>query len=548
MKKLTLIVSALALVLGLAQCAKRPNMPVVGGVEPSTKTITFTTNGGGGAKGCFDQNGGLLNYAWDMNDVLYVYVQDSGAEFTGGDYLGKMDCVSISPDDKYSATFEGTFTAQFPETGWIRFVHCGSAVKMEGGSTKEDVDFSTQDGSIETISNKVVAIWDEAFDEDCTFVFENRELIVKFGVVRFSFEKFDETGNITLDGTVNNGLKVNAHGGVEYLSGTSSTLKEIESRKTEYYVALMKSDKLMYKFTQNKEFAYKEAAIADGTFYTANADGASVVLDVLPDGALPGAFSVSDTKQVYFSKGNLTCDAAASATFGFDAYQWYCNDTKWDDPYVSHFYYKDYEHIAQSYAETETSGYGGTGCFFANISANEYTTPNPDFVVNGVQGKYRAPSGDEMKYMFESRSGSINGVTKTAGELMGSAKVDGVAGYMILPDVFTLPEGLEFTHGGSFGYPNTVNNTYSEEEFLKMEAAGAVFLPGVAYRDGNIIHTGTYCKFLYYWLSDPTIGGDGTAHAFRLDNVDYGSCASLHVEQDGLLHHAYTVRLVCEAK
>ncbi|MDO5342294.1 MAG: hypothetical protein Q4F69_07580, partial [Bacteroidia bacterium] len=181
MKRFGLIISALALVLGLAQCAKKPNMPTFGGVEPSTKTITFTTNGGGD-KGDFTQVSDVLNYKWNKyNDVIHVYLENTeGENFTGGDYLGEMHIVSMADD--YSATFEATFTADFPNRGIIRFVHCGADVNVEKGNSA-DVDFSTQDGSIETISDKVIAVCDQKITEDCTYKFDDCNLTVQFGVV-----------------------------------------------------------------------------------------------------------------------------------------------------------------------------------------------------------------------------------------------------------------------------------------------------------------------------------------------------------------------------
>ncbi|MDO5342137.1 MAG: hypothetical protein Q4F69_06760 [Bacteroidia bacterium] len=311
MKKFSLIISVLALVMGLSQCQKRPNAPVFGAV-PSTKTITFTTNGGGNAKGNFDQNGGELNYAWSMGDVLYVYVQGEGSEFTDGNYLGEMHPVSIT--GKYSATFQGTFTASYPETGWIRFVHCGTAVNVnveEGAS--DVVDFSTQDGSIATVSSKVIAICDQKITDGCTYNFEDCSLAVQFGVVKFSFGKFEGNSDVTLSEVAETGLKLNANGTVTYKAGTASTLGNMSANKTAYYTVLMPKDETTYKFTCGGQSATKKAKIEAGVFYSRKYEaGEPVVLDVLPEGSLPGEFSVSETEKIRFSKGNLYYDNSES--------------------------------------------------------------------------------------------------------------------------------------------------------------------------------------------------------------------------------------------
>ena len=86
----------------------------------------------------------------------------------------------------------------------------------------------------------------------------------------------------------------------------------------------------------------------------------------------------------------------------------------------------------------------------------------------------------------------------------GSIVVDGVTyhGHILLPDDWTLPDGLSFV-------PNKrdwTTNTYTKNQWYDMEAAGAVFLPaaGLRYREnGSAEVTGVdLCNLIgYYWSS-----------------------------------------------
>lgn len=77
---------------------------------------------------------------------------------------------------------------------------------------------------------------------------------------------------------------------------------------------------------------------------------------------------------------------------------------------------------------------------------------------------------------------------------------------VLLPDEWTLPEGLSFTSGNS-GWANV----YSPDQWGQMEANGAVFLPAAGYRDdGELTEVGNYCA---YWSSSHY---DAT-HVYELD-------------------------------
>ena len=65
---------------------------------------------------------------------------------------------------------------------------------------------------------------------------------------------------------------------------------------------------------------------------------------------------------------------------------------------------------------------------------------------------------------------------------------------MILPDVWQLPDGCRFTQNAS-GY---TTNSYSEGQWAKMEAAGAVFLPAAGERVETVFRMNSTPRGLYW--------------------------------------------------
>ncbi|MBO7316646.1 MAG: hypothetical protein J6U44_05745, partial [Paludibacteraceae bacterium] len=80
-------------------------------------------------------------------------------------------------------------------------------------------------------------------------------------------------------------------------------------------------------------------------------------------------------------------------------------------------------------------------------------------------------------------------------ELIGVAQVNGVNGLILLPDGWTSPDGITFKSG--FHSNNGVDyyaayQTFTADQWSKMEAAGAVFLPAAGDRDGSDVRSVQY--------------------------------------------------------
>jgi len=207
---------------------------------------------------------------------------------------------------------------------------------------------------------------------------------------------------------------------------------------------------------------------------------------VVPDGAISGQFSVSATKKVYFSKGNLRY---ASGTWSFF-------DNQYD--YFTTHDGTNWEHFGWS---TSATTYG------MNTSTSN-STYSGDFVDWGSNSDLQTALGTgwftlssaEWTYLFNTRSASTVGGTENG--RYAKAKVNDVQGIILFPDTYTHPDGVTAPTGVNVtGNAGWNGNSYTVADWTKMEAAGAVFLPAAGSRDGSPV--GYLGKYGNYWSATP---------------------------------------------
>lgn len=205
-----------------------------------------------------------------------------------------------------------------------------------------------------------------------------------------------------------------------------------------------------------------------------------------------GKFSVSDTKQVYFSKGNLqatTTDFGANWTWAFAAHQW---------DYVGN----DAANTSMKTDGTGTVTANGTVDLFgwvgassswtsaaqwgisASITSADYGTVDDEALksdwgnVPGIGTGWRTLTKAEWEYLFNERSvkgGTGNGHSYTLGKTVNSTN-----GVVIYPDNYT-------------------GAAYAGSDWNNFEAAGCVFLPAGGNRNGTLITSVDLGG--YYWTS-----------------------------------------------
>ena len=254
-------------------------------------------------------------------------------------------------------------------------------------------------------------------------------------------------------------------------------------------------------------------------------DGQAPIDPPSGDGVLPGAFSVSATLQVHFSRGNLQYRASAN-TWRFAEHQY------------------DYVGNANSNIRFNYSGWidlfgwgtsgwnSGAVCYQPWSTSTDASAYYPGgSYTNGLTGAYaeadwawhnaisnggnaahhwRTLTSTEWDYLLNSRT--------NASSKRGTGNINGVGGLIILPDSWAQPSGCpEFNPGFASSDGDWTHNSYTLAQWAQMEAAGAVFLPAAGYRDGtDVSFVGTSAL---YWSSTPLYGGDACGIDFYSGNL-----------------------------
>ena len=220
---------------------------------------------------------------------------------------------------------------------------------------------------------------------------------------------------------------------------------------------------------------------------------------IIPDGVLPGSFSVSATQQVHFSQGNLQYQASTN-TWRFAEHQYDYVGTQTADNngcYGGNVSGSDNRNISSTYSGwIDLFGWGTgdnptlTSRDYADFSTFVDWGSNPISNGGNAAHLWRTLTKAEWYYLLEGRPG--------ASSKFAAGNINGVGGLIILPDNWTQPSECAFTSGFA---PDWTLNSYTLAQWEQMEDAGAVFLPAAGQRDSAYVEYAGV--FGYYWSSDP---------------------------------------------
>ena len=243
-----------------------------------------------------------------------------------------------------------------------------------------------------------------------------------------------------------------------------------------------------------------------------------------------GKFSVSADKQVRFSPGNLQYNPAN------DVWRFATTQTE----YIG----TANNNISPTYnGWLDLFGWGtGDTPTKSTSTSNSYSTYvdwGTNKIGNDAPNTWRTLSGDEWMYIFYYRP--------NAQSLFALGNVNGVNGTIVLPDNWTTPVGVNFVasttkglywDGGKYGNSNADNfthNTYTNEEWEKMEEAGAVFLPAAG--DRYYTTTNTIGLSGSYWSSTQL-------NTDRTDRIFFNETTLFAPNRTSLIYMGFSVRLV----
>ena len=237
-----------------------------------------------------------------------------------------------------------------------------------------------------------------------------------------------------------------------------------------------------------------------------------------------GVFSVAEDKQVTFSPSNLQYTQSTD-TWSFAYVQWdYIGvDNVTGGEVTSDPKYGYDEQIGSALGDMIDlfgwSGSTGSAKFGVSTSTNEnnYSGSFVDWGTNqigaGAPNTWRTLTYDEWEYLLNNRA--------RAHSRKGVAQVNGVNGLILLPDDWKCPEGIIFKSGFSSDYSVEAYGqyqTFTPDQWSKLETAGAVFLPASGSRYSSVVsdvrRTG------YYW-SATEIDSDPYCLYIYPDEVDF---------------------------
>ena len=186
------------------------------------------------------------------------------------------------------------------------------------------------------------------------------------------------------------------------------------------------------------------------------------------------SFSVSATQQVLFAPGNLQYTQSTDT--------WSFAENQYD--------YIGEANLSGSALADKIDLFGWSGSDYNNFGVSTSNTINDYFgsfvdwgskqIGSDASYTWRTLTNDEWEYLLNTRP--------NASSLKGVAQVNGVNGLVFLPDNWRCPAGVTFKSGfhssdGAEYY--AAYQTFTADQWSKLEDAGAVFLPAAGRRYSN---------------------------------------------------------------
>ena len=424
-------------------------------------TVNVSRQGDEGTRATYDGEKRKLSFS--EGDKLFVKSIGSHAE--AGQFAGTLDY------DAVSGKFSGTMTTEKEYTGTIDDLMASAVAFLlpAGYGSYEffSIEGSGYDATISYNFNKAFALTKAAAVEQFSV---ERAFSYSSG---FALAPMNAIVSFTISGlTANKEVAVSID---TYGTGVISRNVTTSAEGVATFAVGLLYDKKLEDCTltvDGNNIAMPTKTTVAGHIYN---------ISRKPD-LLSGVFSVSSTKKVKFSKGNLRYASSKWSFFDnqYDFYNSYSADA-WD-----HFGWSTSATTYGMNTSTDKSTYSGN---FVDWGSNS------DLQTALGTGWFTLSSA-ESTYLFNTRSASTVGGTSNG--RYAKAKVNGVWGVILFPDTYTHPDGVTAPTGvNATGDTGWNGNNYSSADWTKMESAGCVFLPGAGYRDGeSLVSTGIFGA---YW-------------------------------------------------
>ncbi len=514
-------------------------------VGNNTFIFSIAATKGDAATKALELNGNTLNAIWDGSERVYVFKNDQ--------QIGILtpDDNTIYPD-KNSCTLKGPFTTA-PANGDVLTLYLNSNNYLGQDGTLDFIadycDYAVATLTVTGVNNGQI----ESAEGKANFV--SKQAIVKFSLTDGNNSAIRPTD-----------VSINYGSGIVVLTEIPTATYTTNGGDFLYIAVPGFSNKTItiHAFVGDDVYTYTASSksLTNGHFYAG-----TVKMTKLPEGALPGQFSVSDAKKIRFAKGNLKYSNGI----------WSFHEKQYDRCFNT-----EQAVVTSAYVQTgtfdlfpwATSGWSGSGVeyyqpwMYGSETYKEYTqyiidhdTQNDmtgayaqadwgvyNRISNGgnTEGIWRTPTQNELDYMIRAHvnrgdGGRMVNYPQSTGTWLSSIAVSSsniVNGIFILPDNWIWPDGYPQLDGKGFS-----DNRYTLQQWRVMEVAGAVFLPATGNRSGgdkdNYGNLNDLCVYGvnghgYYWTSTlvdvneaHSREGDGAILEFYEGAQSYGNTVAV---------------------
>lgn len=485
-----------------------------------------------------------LNALWAENDIVKVY--------KGTTDIGTLYAQNLTDGDK-SCTLKGTLNSA-PTDGETLTLKYHSDI------------YTGQDGTLDYIAGNCdyaeASVPVKVVGSDVTTT-DPAAFVNKQAIVKFTFkDSADPSGNTSLNPSV-----------IEVKASSSSLPKDYSFTFTiPPATYTTNGDGIIYLAFPDvpADYASLKSSIAFNIKATVGAktyiftrtgfpfeNGKYFDITVKMAEVIGGKFSVSATKQVYFSKGNL--QATGTVSGGITTWTWKFAEHQWDKiggkdqsgtgtPTGNNNIIDDGK-LSES-GTVDLFGWSTAATHLGIHNSTENSTYSGDFVDWGSASEVTACIGTGWRTLSNTKSGGETGEWEyllkkrntTSAMRFYKAQVNGVNGLILFPD-----DWKDSYHPLTAG--NVNNNAISFESTIitdsdwnsDFEANGAVFLPVAGQRHVN----NNYVEYPngrgHYWSSTPNDAGT----AYRLYFT--GSSSEWSYSVGSSRRFGYAVRLVRDA-
>lgn len=439
--------------------------------EIVTPAITMSVNATKvGETKALSDDGSAITSTWTQGDEVEVWTSDG----TTTKY-GTITAQSSGPSTRLSGTLNSTPSDD--ESLLLKYL---------------SPNYSTQDGTLTGSATSIDKVCDYAeatvtatvsgttvITTDADFV--SQQAILKLNLKDGSVDITDGVRQLTVT-----------------LGGQTVTVDRTPAAGP-VYVAVPAAEGSIVFYAAKGKYLYTKSVsktLTAGHLYPVNLSMSIV------EGALSGLFSVSASKKVYFSKGNLRAVFIGSSEPIYTPPTWQFADNQWG--YVGKQAANNAitgDGTVSTAGAVDLFGWSSTNTTYGinnSTDAYDYRGDFRDWGTNAINNGGNAAdlwctlNDDEWRYIIYNHT-------------WGMATVAGVCGLIILPDNYS---GTAITSG--YGNKWNTNSIDASSWASNYEAYGAVFLPAAGYRTGTTMFYdpsfNAENRRGYYWSSTPSGG------------------------------------------